>query len=265
MALARRAAQLLVLLLALLCRWAAAAGLDAPLRIFGMDSRPVSFMEDGKPAGLVVDLAQEVQRRLGRSDPIEIVPWIRALTIANNERQVLLLSIVPTAERAKTLAFAGPLFMVNVCVFAKAERADILRASAKELKAMRTGARRGSIFAHAAQRDGLNLTDETNSSDLGARMLMQGRFDLWVEGEETAGMALERGGYRRSDVAQVRSLGTEDVYFAFSIDTAPDLVRAWSDALRDMKRDGSFIRIHRKWLPAHQLPSDLRQAGKEAR
>lgn len=258
---ARRA----VLLLALLCQWAAAAELDAPLRIFGMDSRPVSFLEDGKPAGLVVDLAQEVQRRLGRSDPIEIVPWIRALTIAKNERQVLLLSIVPTAERAKTMAFVGPLFLVNVSVFARVANGDALRAARTDWKTMRTGARRGSIFAHAAQHNGLHLTDEINSSDLAARMLMQGRFDLWVEGEETAGMALERAGYRRSDVAQVRSLGTEDVYFAFSIDTAPELVRAWSDALRDMKRDGSFMRIHRKWLPGHQLPSDMRQAGKESR
>lgn len=253
-----------VLLLALLCQWAA-AGPVTPLRIFGMDSRPVSFMEDGKPAGLVVELAQEVQRRLGRSDPIEIVPWIRALALAKNERQVLLLSIVPTPERATTMVFAGPLFMVNVSVFAKAERADILRASDQGLKALRTGARRGSIFSQAAQRHGLHLTDEINSSDLAARMLMQGRFDLWVEGEETAGTALERAGYRRGDMVQVRSLGTDEVHFAFTNDTAPELVRAWSEALRDMKRDGSFLRIYRKWLPLQQLPSDLRQAGKEAR
>ncbi|GAB2877271.1 amino acid ABC transporter substrate-binding protein [Pseudoduganella ginsengisoli] len=248
-----------VFLLALLCSIAMAAEADLPLRIFGMDSRPVSFIEDGKPTGLVVELAQEVQRRLGRSDPIEIVPWIRALSIAKNDRRVLLLSIVPTPERSKTMVYAGPLFLVKVAVFARADRAEALRAAGHDLKAWRTGARRGSIFAHVAQREGFSLTDETNSSDLGARMLMQGRFDLWVEGEETAGVALEHMGYRRSDVVLLRTLSTEDVFFAFTSDTPQELVRAWNDALRDMKRDGTFLRIHRKWLPAQQLPTDMRQ------
>lgn len=251
-----------VLLLALSYQWASAAALDTPLRLFGMDSRPVSYMKDGKPTGIAVELAQEVQRRLGRNDPIQIVPWARAQTVAQYERNVMLLSIVPTPERAAYLVFAGPLFMAHISVFVKADKAEALRGLGNDAYSLRAGARRGSIFSHVARREGLNVTDETNSSDLGVRMLMQGRFDLLVEGEEIAWPALERAGYRRGDMALLRTLGREDVFFAFSRDTPPDVVRAWNEALRDMKRDGTFMRIHRKWLQPHQLPSDMRAPAK---
>ena len=236
----------------------AAAARGVALRIYGMDSKPVSFRDGGRPAGLAVDLALHIQQRLGRADPIEIIPWARANTVANAQPNVMLLSIVRTPERAQRLAFVGPIFMAYISAFAITGRAAEIRAMGEDIYKLRSGARRGSIFVERARGHGYNLTDEPVSSEAAARMLMQRRFDLWFDGEEIVGPALEQAGYTRGDVELVKQLSLEEVYFAFSKGTAPETVRAWETALRDMKRDGSFQKIYRKWLPHYPLPADAR-------
>lgn len=239
----------------------AAAGVPAqerPLRIYGMESKPVSFLDKGGPAGLAVDLAQAVQQRLGRNDPIEIVPWARANTLAGKQPNVLLLSIVRTPDRAQRLTFVGPIFVAYISAFAIKGRAAEIRAMGDGIYKLRSGARRGSIFVERARGYGYNMTDEPVSSEAAARMLMLRRFDLWFDGEEIVGPALEQAGYARSDVELVKQLSLEDVFFAFSAGTPAATVRAWESALRDMKRDGSFQKIYRKWLPRYPFPADVR-------
>lgn len=261
------AAPLLALVLA--CQaWAAEAGDDAleaapPLRIYGMDSKPVSYQEDGRPGGLTVELAQHIQRRLGRADPIEIIPWARANTLAMLEANIMLLSIVRTPEREQRLILVGPVMVVYISAFAVKERAAELRGMGDGIYKLRGGARRGSIFAERARSAGYNVTDEPVSSEVAARMLMQHRFDLWFDDEEVVGPALERAGRARGDVELVRRLSENQAYFAFSKGTAPATINAWDAALRDMKRDGSFQKIYRKWLPRYPLPADARPPARQ--
>lgn len=229
-----------------------------PLRIFGMESRPVAYLEGGRPAGLTVELAQQIQQRIGSSDPIAIIPWARANSLAMHEPNVLLLSIVRTPERELRLVFIGPVFTAYISAYALKGRGDELRAMGDGIYKLRAGARRGSIFAARARSLGYNVTDEPVSSEAAARMLMNKRFDLWFDGEEIVGPALELAGHVKADVELVRRLSMEEVNFAFSKGTAPATIRAWEGALRDMKRDGSFQKIHQRWLPNYPLPADAR-------
>ncbi|MFA9215872.1 MAG: substrate-binding periplasmic protein [Sphingomonadaceae bacterium] len=246
-----------VLVLPFLLLGLAGPGAAAPaLRIYAMDSRPISFRQDGQPDGLVVELAQLVQQRLGSHDPIEIVPWARAHTLALKEANVLLLSIVRTPEREQVLRFVGPVFQSHIAAFAVRSRAAELRARDPSLLSLRAGARRGSVFVSMARAAGYHLTDETNASENAARMLMLGRFDLWFEGEEIAGNALRSAGYQLDQVEVMARLPPRPVYFAFSRNTPEALVQAWETALAGLKRDGSFQRVHHKWLPGYELPAE---------
>lgn len=242
------------LLLALACAQAPAQA----LRIYGMDSKPFSYIEGGHPAGLTVELAQQVQRRIGSSEPIEIVPWARANVVAMQEPNVLLLAIIRSPEREKRMEFVGPVFTGYVAAFAVKGRAAELLALGDGIYQLRAGARRGSIFVERARSLGYNVTDEPASSEAAARMLLNKRFDLWFDGESIVGPALELAGHAKSDVELVKRLSVEDAYFAFSKGTAAATVRAWDAALRDMKRDGSFQKIHQRWLPNNPLPLDVR-------
>jgi len=245
---------------ALLLAAGAAGAQEAPLRIYGMESKPVSFMGEAGPSGIVVEIAQHIQQRLGRRDPIEIVPWARANTLALSQPNILLLSIIRTPERERRLSFVGPVFVGYISVFTRKGEAARIAAMGDGIYQLRGGARRGSVFVERARSKGYNVTDEPVSSELAARMLMSRRFDLWFDGEEIIGHALEQAGYARGDVELVRQLSTDDVNFAFSAGTPQATVQAWDAALREMKRDGSFQKIHRKWLPHYPLPADARDA-----
>jgi len=228
----------------------------APLKIYGMESGPISFLNGDKPDGYAVELARAIQQRLGRHDPIEIVPWARANTLAVVGPGVMLLSIVRTQERARSLHFVGPIFNTRVTALAlKGMPAEWQRKNI-DLHQLRAGARRGSIFVSLPRAQGYRVLDETNTSETAAKMLLNRRFELWFDGEELYPEALRLAGYRQSDVEVAFRLDQVEVCFAFSSGTPQATIDAWERTLREMKRDGSFLKIHHKWLPPHQLPAD---------
>ena len=246
----------LIRLLCVLSLLLGGAATSAPLKIYGMDSAPVSFMNGSHADGFAVELATAIQQRLGQHDPIEIVPWARASTLAMTEPGVLLLSIVRTSERERTMDFVGPLFNTWVTAFALKGKAAKWQRDHTDLHQLRGGARRGSIFVSLPDAQGYHVVDQTNTSVTAAKMLMNQRFDLWFDGEELYEDALRRAGYQPADVEVAFRLHPMEVYFAFSKGTLAATVHGWDSTLHDMKRDGSFLKIYRKWLPLHQLPAD---------
>ncbi|HEX5344593.1 MAG TPA: ABC transporter substrate-binding protein [Duganella sp.] len=235
---------------------AGAAG-AAPLKIYGMESGPISFLNGSRPDGYAVELARAIQQRLGTHEPIEIVPWARANTLAVVGPGVMLLSIVRTPERERNLRFVGPIFNTRVTALALKGRTAEWQKQNVDLHKLRAGARRGSIFVSLPRAQGYSVLDETNTSETAAKMLINRRFDLWFDGEELYPEALRLAGYRQSEVEVAFRLDLVEVHFAFSRGTPPATIDAWERALREMKRDGSLLTIYRKWLPPHQLPADV--------
>ena len=229
----------------------------APLKIYGMENKPTSFMRDGRPDGLVVELVAAVQQRLGRPERAQIIPWTRANALAKAEPNVMLAAVVRTPEREAFLHFVGPVFTTRISAYVVKGRLDELRRKDPGLRKVRAGGQRASVFVSLPRRMGYNVTDEVNTAETAAKMLMSRRFDLWFVAEELMPASMELAGYRPDAVELAFNLGVNGVYFAFSNGTPAATIVAWSDALRDMKRDGSFLKIHRKWLPASQLPQDV--------
>ncbi len=251
-------------LLLLLLAWSAACAADqAALRIYAMESRPISFMEGGQPSGLVVEMAREVQRRIGDANRIEVVPWARANLLAQKEPNVLLLSIIRTPERDRYLRTIGPVFQLHMACYALRSRAAALRARDPSLRSLRAGARRGSVFIKLARDAGYNLKEEINGSDTAVRMLMAGRFELLLDGDEIISGAMRRQGLAPTALEVMAPLGVKDVNFAFSQGTPEAVIQAWDAALRDMKRDGSYQAIVHRWLPEPALlPAGRQQPAK---
>lgn len=155
------------------------------------------------------------------------------------------------------LHFVGPVFTTRVSAYVVKGRLDELRRQDPGLRKARGGGQRSSVFVSLPRRMGYNVTDETSTAENAARMPMSRRFDLWFVAEELMPASMERAGYRPDAVELAFNLSVDGVYFAFSQGTPQATIDAWSDALRDMKRDGSFLKIHQKWLPASQLPQDV--------
>jgi polar amino acid transport system substrate-binding protein len=226
----------------------------APLKIYGMDSGPISFLNGSRPDGYAVELAQAIQR-LGTREPIEIVPWARANTLAVVGPGVMLLSIVRTPERERNLHFAGAIFTTRVTAFAS--RAG--RPSGTSKMSTCTSCARGAAQQHfrlPAARAGYNLQDETNTSETAAKMLLNRRFDLWFDGEELYANALRLAGYRETDVEVAFRLDLVEVHFAFPGHAASHYQCLGARAARDEARRQLPEDLPQVAAP-HQLPADV--------
>ena len=77
----------------------AAAGPAGALELYTEENPPINFSRDGKPAGLTVEVVQELLRRTHTTAPIHIVPWARGYQEARTHPNVALFVAVRTAER----------------------------------------------------------------------------------------------------------------------------------------------------------------------
>ena len=112
----------------------------AELTILTEDLPPFNYTENGKLTGATTMVVQEIIRRLGIVDPIEVVPWARGYQRLSNEPNVVLFTTAHTAERERLFHWVGPLYVSQMVFYARKNdplRIDSLEA-AKQVAAVAT-------------------------------------------------------------------------------------------------------------------------------
>ena len=231
------------------------------LTIYTEDWPPVTFKNGDKPDGMAVEVVQELQRRIGNTSAIQVVPWNRAYKALLDEANVMIFTVGWSEERERQMTLIGPVAVSRTVLYTRKGNAARLQALKDDIKHLAVGAYRGSIFADAATRKGFQTLELAGTPQVVAKMLMSGRFDLWSEGSVVVSSVLKEIGYTASDVEPVMVLESLDLYLAFSAKTPLALIRQWEDALRQMKKDGSFQKIHQKWFPNEPVPAEVTRKG----
>lgn len=231
------------------------------LTIYTEDWPPVTFKNGDKPDGMAVEVVQELQRRVGNQANIQVVPWNRAYKALLDEPNVMIFTVGWSEERERQMTLIGPVAVSRTVLYTRKGNAARLQALKDDIKHLSVGAYRGSIFADAATRKGFQTLDLAATPQVVAKMLMSGRFDLWSEGSVVVSSVLKEIGYSANDVEPVMVLESLDLYLAFSSKTSLSTIRQWEDALRQMKKDGSFQKIHQKWFPNEPVPAEVTRKG----
>lgn len=231
------------------------------LIIYTEDWPPISYKNGDKPDGMAVEIVQELQRRLNHRSMIQVVPWNRAYKALLDEANVMIFTVGRSDEREKLMTLVGPVAISRTVLYTRKGNANRLLALKDDIKQIAVGAYRGSIFADAAIRKGFQTLDTAATPQVVAKMLMMGRFDLWSEGSVVVSSVLKEIGHSINDVEPVMVLESLELYLAFSAKTPLATVKLWEEALRQMKKDGSFQKIYQKWLPNEVPPADVVRLG----
>lgn len=247
----------LCLALMLLCQPA----LASDLTIYTEDWPPISFKSGDKLDGMAVELVAALQKRVGSSVSIQLVPWNRGYKALLEEPNVMLFTVGRSEEREKLMTLIGPVAVSSTVLYTRKGNAAKLLALGNDIHQVAVGAYRGSIFADTAINKGFQTMDLAATPQVIAKMLMMKRFDLWSEGSVAVASVLKDVGYSINDVEKVMVLDSLELYLAFSSKTPLAIIRAWEDALRQMKKDGSFQKIHQKWLPYDAPLPDVHRLG----
>ncbi|WP_165403580.1 MULTISPECIES: ABC transporter substrate-binding protein [unclassified Duganella] len=235
---------LLVLLLA-----AALAPAREPLRIIASGIPPLSFTRDGAITGYCVELIRELQRRVGDTTHIELMPWARAYRMGMDGANVVLLCPKRTPEREPRFKWVGPV-LESESMFYALRRSRIHLSSLNEARALEGILVPRDFYSYQYLRDaGFTNLEPVNSSQTMLAMLLAGRRPVMVLDREQLPALLEQAGADADQVEPVLKLMSIQSYFTFALDAPDSQVAQWQQALDRMKRDGALARLQRQWFP----------------
>ncbi len=228
-----------------------------PLRLYTEEYPPLNYSEDGEPTGLATEVVREIMRRTGQNAPISVVPWARGYQLAQLRPNTGLFVTMRTAEREHLFKWVGPLIR-SITGFYALRRAALHIASLDEARQFDAIAvPRDWYSQQRLQAEGFaNLYPVTEPAQM-VRMLKRGRVQLVVLDNLSLNALLAQGGIRAGEVELLYSFMHSDAYIAFSPQTDVALISRWQGELDEMKADGSFAAIYRKWLPGEPLPEPL--------
>lgn len=218
------------------------------LKIYGVEEAPGSFASNtGRPIGLTVDIAAEIQRRVGNHDPVKIVPETLALESARTQPNVVAFSFSRTAERESQFHWITQVVRKPWVLYAL----KTSKLEASSLGDMRTigkiGVVDGDVRAKYLQKEEFGNLVIAADPEENIRNLLNGTVHAIFY--EPAGVAFYCRKLKCENLlAHVYSPRSSDVYLLMSKGTDPKVVKAWQDAAAAMKSDGTFDRIARRWI-----------------
>ncbi|HEX7642360.1 MAG TPA: transporter substrate-binding domain-containing protein [Burkholderiaceae bacterium] len=220
------------------------------LQLLTEEYPPMTFSDHGKPAGLAVEVVQEIQRRIGDHGTISVVPWARAYKLALNGPNAAVFTTMRTAEREHRFKWVGPFAVVTTSFYA-------LRGSGIAVKSLQDAKAVGHILVpreyysnEVLVKLGFdNLDTNAAKPEEMLPMLAHHRAELLVADDQTLPAMLEKANMEMGQLELAYSFLRTSSYLAFAHDTPDAVIQRWQGALDDMKRDGSFARIYARWLP----------------
>jgi len=224
------------------------------LTIITEEYPPINFVKDGVITGSSAEIVKEILHRLKQSDDIRVLPWARGYNLLKTHSNVVLFSTARTQERESRFHWVGPLCMSRNGFYAK--KGHSLRInSLKDAKLV------GSIATYKEDAReqmlkswGFTNLDSSNSGASNLKKLLSGRVDLWFYDNIGQSLLVKEVGVDPADIKLVYPVVEIGLYIAFSKGTSRKIVEKWQTTLNDMKQDGLFEKISRKWLPEDSIP-----------
>jgi polar amino acid transport system substrate-binding protein len=218
------------------------------LSILTEEYPPFNFTQNGEVTGFTTQVVQEIIRRLGIDDNIEVVPWARGYERLRTEPNVVLFSTARTAERESLFHWVGPIYTEHLSFYAR--KTDIrpinsLQA-AKETRSIATY--RADYGEQTLQSLGFTNLDSSNNPQSCVRKLMSGRADLWFVSNIGASKIAFEAGIDSEEIKEVFTYKQSSSYIAFSKQTSLTTVQQWQKTLDEMKVDGTFRWLAQRWL-----------------
>jgi len=234
-------------------KWLPAETPPGILQLVTEEYPPVTFMKDGKPAGFVTDMVREIAARRGVAEPIRLTSWKNAYQMARIHPNVVLFSAERTPERENLFQWVGPVGKNSAILYAK--RGSGIRLNtleeAKTLDAIATTTNWFTEQYLKAKGFG-NLISSPEPAE-GVQKLIRGDVQLSIFTDITIPEIVRNAGFRMEDLEPVLTVTQTEFYIALSLGTPEEVVRAWQASLDELKKDGAFETIYRRYLPHADL------------
>ena len=219
----------------------AALSLDSrALTLLTEENPPFNYTQDGKLTGLVTELVEETAKRANVPYTVELLPWNRAYSRAQAERDTCLFATARLPNREKQFVWVGPYASNLWAVYGKGDFGGNVRTLA-DLKPYRIGGVVNDAKVEYLKENGvLNIKMAPEDRQNPPRLLLAkddpNRVDLWVTGYYGAREVMRTA--KVSDVKLVFVVRDIPLYLACSPQTSPAVIKALSEAVDNIRAEG---------------------------
>jgi polar amino acid transport system substrate-binding protein len=232
--------------------WITLVANASPLKVVTSDFPPYQIINDEKVEGLASEIVVEVIKNAGLTGNFRSYPWPRAYKIAQNEKDVLIYSIVRSPEREKRFKWIGNIAPFDVHFWRLSKRSDIKINTVEDAKRYIIGGVNNDIKATYLESKGFtvgkNLT-LVNSDELNLKMLMAKRIDVLPADEFSFYYRLKIAHYEAADFTKLIKLKgiPDELYLAASLTTSDEIVNKLKKSLYDLQKTKQFKELQKKF------------------
>lgn len=245
---------ILCLLLGLLVFLAVPSGHAATtITVVTEEYPPYNFTENGVIKGCSTEIVKEVLKRADIPYSLASFPWARTYNTALNMPNVLIYSIGRSENRENLFKWIDVVAPYDIHLYKLKRRTDIQIASLDDARHYRIGAVRDDVRAQFLEKNsfeqGKNL-DLVTQDTQNVRKMMIDRIDLFPIDQVALVHILKMEGLAIEDfepVLHLQDLST-GLFLAFSKKTDDTLVEKCKAALAEIKKDGTYDAIMKKYL-----------------
>ncbi|MGL1932924.1 MAG: transporter substrate-binding domain-containing protein [Desulfotalea sp.] len=207
---------------------------------------PYNYTDNGKITGLSTDVVLAIAKKIGHPTDMKMLPWARAYGLIQKGSGQILFSMTRTEARESLFKWVGPVAKNKWVFFAK-KGSNISISSLDDAKKVgKIGTYKDDATESFLKEQGFKNNVSVINDDKNIPKLMAGRIDLWIVGE-IQGIYKAKKQNMSGDLEKVFDVKDTELYIAFSKDTADVDVEKWQTALDEMKADGSYDAILKKY------------------
>lgn len=142
---------------------------------------PYNMTYKGEITGIATDLVKAMFDKAGVAYKIDMLPWNRAINLAQTQKNVCVYSTTETEERKAQFAWVGPLAENNWVLFGRADAEA--PSSLDAVRGKTIGGYSGDALSLYLEKEGFKV-ETTPRDDLNLPKLVNGRIDYWATGSE---------------------------------------------------------------------------------
>lgn len=223
------------------------------IEIVTEEAPPFQTVKDGFVGGAATEIVMAAADAAGLKYTVNVYPWARAYKMATEKPNVCIYSIVKLKERESKFQWAGELADIKCHIYKLKSRKNILLKSIEDAKSFNFVVVRDDLAHHFLAAHGFEKDKNyylTSDHIHALKMLFAGGgISLIINDNATILYRTRKAGVNYSSmerILEVPELNTK-LNVAFSLETPTEIVTSFSQALEQMKTDGSFDAIWQKW------------------
>jgi polar amino acid transport system substrate-binding protein len=211
------------------------------LTLYTEQNPPYNYEENGTLQGASIDLFELITERMGERvsrEKVRLVPWSEGYEAALTGNHTMIFAIARLPARESLFKWAGPIYPYTTVLFSRPDSGIVLEDPA-DLQGYRIGVVAEDAAVQQLLEIGVNqsqLVPETNVSPL-ITQLQDGEIDLWAYSKSSGRFFSRQVTGNAYSFRIVYTFPDIPIYFGFSRDVPDATVRAFQQALDDLKTE----------------------------